>query len=288
VPIGRPIPGRQVLVVDDQDRPCPTGVTGHLVILSPHVTAGYTGAAAGERAAFEPPRAPAEHGIAPVRCYRTGDFGRRRWDGALEFLGRRDQQVKFQGVRVELTDIETALAECESIAECAVTAVTNAEGLVTRLVAHVVPARDEAGTPLGSAKDWRAVLQARFGRSKYSLSFHTMLGLPRNLGGKVDRRKLPVPAAAAAPTRTTVSEVDEALAEVWSDVLGAAPAGADENFFTAGGHSLLVPVLLNRVRERVGVAVPVREFLADPTIAGLSARSGSSSGVQAVPETRIG
>jgi amino acid adenylation domain-containing protein len=287
VPIGRPIPGRQVLVVDDQDRPCPTGVTGHLVILSPHVTAGYTGAAAGERAAFEPPRAPAEHGIAPVRCYRTGDFGRRRWDGALEFLGRRDLQVKFQGVRVELTDIETALAECESIAECAVTAVTNAEGLVTRLVAHVVPARDEAGTPLGSAKDWRAVLQARFGRSKYSLSFHTMLGLPRNLGGKVDRRRLPVPAA-AAPTRTTVSEVDEALAEVWSDVLGAAPAGADENFFTAGGHSLLVPVLLNRVRERVGVAVPVREFLADPTIAGLSARSGSSSGVQAVPETRIG
>jgi amino acid adenylation domain-containing protein len=288
VPIGGPIPGRQVLVLDDQDRPCPTGVTGHLVILSPHVTAGYTGAAAGERAAFEPPRAPGEHGIAPVRCYRTGDFGRRRWDGSLEFLGRRDLQVKFQGVRVELTDIETALAECESIAECAVTAVTNAEGLVTRLVAHVVPARDEAGTPLGSAKDWRAVLQARFGRSKYSLSFHTMLGLPRNLGGKVDRRRLPVPAAPAAPTGTAVSEVDDALTAVWSDVLGAAPAGADENFFTAGGHSLLVPVLLNRVRERVGVAVPVREFLADPTIAGLSARSGSSSGVQAVPETRIG
>lgn len=288
VPIGGPVAGRQVLVVDDQDRPCPTGVTGHLVVLSPHVTTGYTGAAAGERAAFEPPRAPDAHGVAAVPCYRTGDFGRRRWDGSLEFLGRQDLQVKFQGVRVELTDLETALAECESIAECAVTAVTNAEGLVTRLVAHVVPVRDETGAALGSAKDWRAVLQARFGRSKYSLSFHTMLGLPRNLGGKVDRRRLPVPAATAAPAEPPASEMADALAAVWSDVVGAAPAGPDESFFAAGGHSLLVPVLLSRVLERVGVAVPVREFLADPTIAGLAARSASSSGVVAAPETRIG
>ncbi|GAB1511498.1 non-ribosomal peptide synthetase [Actinophytocola sp. KF-1] len=288
VPIGGPIPGRQVLVLDDQDRPCPTGVTGHIVVLSPHVTAGYTGAAAGERTAFAPPRAPAEHGIAPVRCYRTGDFGRRRWDGALEFLGRRDLQVKFQGVRVELTDIESALAGCESIAECAVVAVSNAEGLVTRLVAHVVPVRDETGAARGSAKDWRAVLQARFGRSKYSLSFHTMLGLPRNLGGKVDRRRLPVPTARPAPAGTAASDVDEVLAGVWSAVLGTAPASADENFFAAGGHSLLVPVLLSRVREQAGVAVSPREFLADPTIAGLAARSGLPNGVQAVPETRIG
>ena len=289
VPIGRPIPGRQVLVLDDRDRPCPNGVTGHIVVMSPYVTTGYTGAAAGERAAFEPPADAAAHGIAPVRCYRTGDLGRRRWDGSLEFVGRQDLQVKFQGVRVELTDIETALAECESVAECAITAVAGADGLVNRLVAHVVPARDETGTALGSAGDWRAALRARFGRSKYPLSFHTVLGLPRNLGGKVDRRRLPAPAAtAAAPARTPASSVDDALAAVWSGVLGAAPAGADESFFTVGGHSLLVPVLLSRVRERVGIEVQVREFLADPTIAGLSARSGSPSGVQAVPETRIG
>ncbi|MEU0793659.1 AMP-binding protein [Amycolatopsis sp. NPDC005961] len=288
VPIGRPIPGRQVLVLDDQDSPCPTGVTGQIVVLSPYVTSGYTGAAAGERAAFEPPTEPAAHGIAPVRCYRTGDLGRRRWDGSLEFLGRQDLQVKFQGVRVELTDLETALAGCESVAECAVTAVAGADGLVSRLVAHVVPARDETGAALGSAGDWRAALRARFGRSKYPLSFHTVLGLPRNLGGKVDRRLLQAPATAAAAAGTPWSTVDNALAAVWSGVLGAAPAGADENFFTVGGHSLLVPVLLSRIRERVGIEVPVREFLADPTIAGLSARSGSPSGVQPVPETRIG
>lgn len=285
VPIGQSIPGRQVLVLDDHDRPCPSGVTGHLVIVSPHVTPGYTGAAAGERTAFEPPRETGEHGIASDRCYRTGDFGRRRWDGWLEFRGRRDLQVKFQGNRVELTDIEAALAEHESIAECAVVAVAGAEGLVNRLIAYVVPARDQTGRALGSPKYWRAVLQARFGRSKYPVSFHTMLGLPRNLGGKVDRRRLPVPTPAAAPAMSTV---DDAIAAVWSEVLGAEPAGTDESFFAAGGHSLLAPVLLSRVHERLGVEVSLRDFLSDPTIAGLSARSDSPTAVQAVSETRIG
>jgi amino acid adenylation domain-containing protein len=288
VPIGRSIPGRQVIVVDDHDRPCPTGVTGHLVVMSPHVTTGYTGTAADERAAFAAPREPAAHGIAPTRCYRTGDFGRRRSDGSLEFRGRRDLQVKFQGVRVELTDIETALADHESIAECAVTAVTNAEGLVTRLVAHVVPARDENGGARGTPKDWRAVLQARFGRTKYSMSFHTVLGLPRNLGGKVDRRKLPVPAPAPAGPASAPAGVNEKIAAVWSQVLGVEPTDADETFFAAGGHSLLVPVLLSRVREHVGVAVPLLDFLHDPTIAGLSAQSDSPTAVRAIPRTRNG
>ncbi|TDV41042.1 non-ribosomal peptide synthetase [Actinophytocola oryzae] len=288
VPIGQSLPGRQVLVLDDEDRPCPTGVTGHLVVLSPHVTPGYTGAAAGERAAFAPLRSPAAPGTATTRCYRTGDFGRRRWDGALEFRGRRDLQVKFQGNRVELTDIEAAIAEHESVAECAVVAVANAEGLVNRLIAHVVPLRDATGEALGSTVDWRAALHARFGRSKYPVLFNTVLGLPRNLGGKVDRRRLPVPGPASAPTGS--SGVDGVIAAVWAEVLGAAPSGADESFFAAGGHSLRVPVLLGRVRERAGVVVPVRDFLADPTIAGLSERAGrpGAAAGQADPETRIG
>lgn len=289
VPIGQSLPGRQVLVLDDSDRPCPTGVTGHLVIVSPHITPGYTGAAAAEREAFTPLREPAAHGIAAGRCYRTGDFGRRRWDGALEFRGRRDLQVKFQGTRVELTDIESAIAEHESVAECAVVAVANAEGLVNRLVAHVVPARDATGEALGSTVDWRAALHARFGRTKFPVFFNTVLGLPRNLGGKVDRRRLPVPAPAATPT--PLSDLDIAFAAIWTDVLGAEPAGVDESFFAAGGHSLLVPVLLSRIRERVGVEVALRDFLTDPTIAGLSelsVRPGTTTAAHAVPETRIG
>lgn len=289
VPIGQSLPGRQVLVVDDEDRPCPTGVTGHLVIVSPHVTPGYTGAASSEREAFTPLREPAGHGIATARCYRTGDFGRRRWDGALEFRGRRDLQVKFQGTRVELADIETAIAEHESVAECAVVAVANAEGLVNRLIAHVVPARDETGEALGSTVDWRAALHARFGRTKFPVYFNTVLGLPRNLGGKVDRRRLPVPSPQTAPA--PLSDRDVAFAAIWTEVLGAEPAGVDESFFAAGGHSLLVPVLLSRIRDRVGVELAVRDFLADPTIAGLSelsVRPGTTTAAHAVPETRIG
>lgn len=289
VPIGQSLPGRQVLVLDDQDRPCPTGVTGHLVIVSPHITPGYTGAAAAEREAFTPLREPRAHGVATGRCYRTGDFGRRRWDGTLEFRGRRDLQVKFQGTRVELADIESAIAEHESVAECAVVAVANADGLVNRLVAHVVPARDETGETLGSTVDWRAALHARFGRTKFPVSFNTVLGLPRNLGGKVDRRRLPVPALPVTPA--PLSDMGIAFAAVWTDVLGAEPAGVDESFFAAGGHSLLVPVLLSRIRERVGVEVPLRDFLTDPTIAGLSelsARPGTPTAAHAVPETRIG
>lgn len=157
---------------------------------------------------------------------------------------------------------------------------------MTRLIAHVVPARDQAGRALGSPKYWRAVLHARFGRSKYPVSFHTTLGLPRNLGGKVDRRRLPVPVPAT--TAPAMSTVDEAIAAIWAEVLGTAPAGTEESFFTAGGHSMQVPVLLSRVHERLGVEVAMRDFLTDPTIAGLSARSDSPTTVQAVPETRIG
>ncbi len=282
VPIGRSIPGRQVLVVDDRDRPCPTGVTGHLVIRGPHLTPGYTGAAAGERAAFTPLR------DAPGPCYRTGDLARRRWDGLLEFRGRKDFQVKFYGTRVELTDIEAALAEDESVAECAVTAVANAEGLVTKLVAYVVPARDAAGQALGSTQDWRAALARRFGRAKFPVTFQTTIGLPRNLGGKVDRRGLPAPADTTAAPARAMSAPARAIAEIWSELLGAEPAAPDDTFFAAGGHSLLAPLLLGRVRERLGVAVPLWEFLANPTIAGLTALTESQAAVHAVTEPMIG
>jgi acyl-coenzyme A synthetase/AMP-(fatty) acid ligase len=284
VPIGRAIPGRQVLVVDDRDRPCPTGVTGHLVIRGPHLTPGYTGQAAGERAAFTPLRDE------PGPCYRTGDLARRRWDGLLEFRGRKDFQVKFYGTRVELTDLEAALAADDSVAECAVTALTNAEGLVTKLVAYVVPARGADGQALGSTEDWRAVLARRFGRAKFPVTFQTMIGLPRNLGGKVDRRGLPAPATPTRARPKPPSATARVVTAIWSDLLGTR-ATADSfaaDFFAAGGHSLLAPQLLGRVRERLGVAVSLWDFLTSPTIAGLTALIDSQAAEQADTEPMIG
>ncbi|MET8161244.1 AMP-binding protein [Sphaerisporangium sp. NPDC005289] len=304
-PIGRSIPGRQVLVLDDQDRPCPAGVTGQIVIRGPHITPGYVGAAAGERAPFLPLA-----GFDPAcRGYRTGDLGRRRWDGSLEFGGRGDFQVKFNGVRMELTDIEAALAAHPSVAECAVVAVADRTGLVTRLIGYVVPrptapdlggpaserreAPDAGGPPQegrAGPEVWRAALRLRFGKAMPPVSFKTLDALPRNVGGKVDRNALPRPAPSAArPGGPPRGPVEAEVAAVWSELLGGRRVEADTTFFAAGGHSLLIPRLLDRIRGRFGTAISVARFLADPTPAGLAALvEARAVPKQAVIQTMMG
>ncbi|GAA0948257.1 non-ribosomal peptide synthetase [Nonomuraea longicatena] len=272
-PIGRSIPGRQVLVLDERDRPCPAGVTGDLVIRSPHITAGYLGQAA-DPAPFR--SVTGGWGVGGP-CYRTGDLGRRRFDGTLEFRGRKDFQVKFNGVRLELGDIEAALAAHESVAECAVVAVADANRMVTRLVAYVVPVRGPDGSAAGTAAVWRAALRARFGKAIPPITFRTLIGLPRNIGGKIDRRGLPDPdPARLGQGPQPESWAERAVAAIWS-VLGVHPQSADDTFFSAGGHSMLVPPLLHTVRRRFGVDVAVADFFADSTLAGLAARIESSA-----------
>ncbi|MGW0064731.1 amino acid adenylation domain-containing protein [Streptosporangium sandarakinum] len=198
VPIGRPIPGRDILVLDGQDRPCPEGAVGDLVVRSPYVTPGYVGAAAGDLSAFRPP--PGAHG--PDRFYRTGDRGRRAEDGLLEFHGRRDHQVKVNGVRLELGDVESALAAHGSVAECAVVAVPGRHRQVVGLAAYVVPRDPAAGDAVPAT--WRAALRRWFGRATPPVTFTVVARLPRTAGGKVDRDTLRRLAAAPdTPDGTT-------------------------------------------------------------------------------------
>ncbi|MCW2931938.1 MAG: hypothetical protein JWM19_2900 [Actinomycetia bacterium] len=179
IPIGRPIPGRDVLVLDEADRECPPGVVGEMVIRSPYVTPGYLGYKPGD------PAFRAVPGRGPGPWYRTGDLGLCRDDGLLEFHGRRDQQVKIQGHRLELAEVESLLLEHGSIAECAVLAVTGADGIVTGLAAYVVPRAES------SPAQWRAHVRQRFGDVMLPIIFRTVpLALPRNETGKVDRRLL--------------------------------------------------------------------------------------------------
>ena len=179
VPIGRPIPGRDVLLLDELDRECPPGVVGEIVVRSPYVTPGYLGDEPGNPAFRVAPA------LGPGPWYRTGDLGLRRDDGLLEFRGRRDQQVKIQGHRLELAEVESILLEHESIAECAVLAVAGADGIVTKLAAYVVP-RDEP-----CPAQWRAHMRQRFGDVMLPMTFRAVPGaLPRNETGKVDRRVL--------------------------------------------------------------------------------------------------
>ncbi|GAA0547276.1 amino acid adenylation domain-containing protein [Actinomadura livida] len=187
VPIGRAIPGRRVLVLDQDDRPCPPGAEGQIVLHSPYVTPGYVGAAAGHRDPFRPPvpAPPGDPGWDGGRWYRTGDLGRLRPDGTLEFAGRADEQIKFLGIRLELTDIEMALEALDSVRQCAVVPQTDPDGLVTGLVAYIVPVHEPA-----RPATWRAQLRRRFGAAMPPVSFETVPRLPRNAGGKVDRHRL--------------------------------------------------------------------------------------------------
>jgi acyl-coenzyme A synthetase/AMP-(fatty) acid ligase len=241
VPIGRPIPGREVILLDDADGPCPTGIPGEIVIRSPYVAAGY--------------------GDAEGR-YRTGDLGRRRPDGQLEFRGRRDLQVKLYGARIELAEVEAVLAEHESVRECAVVAVSDQDGLVVRLHAYVVPAGE------ARPQAWRAQLRKRLGL--IAVDFQPMTQrLPRNAGGKVDRRRLPEPFLSRGHEPET--HLERRLAAIWAELLGHRPVTTDEDFFAAGGHSLLVPQIVQLIRDRFGVDVTVRDCYAHSTLAGMSA-----------------
>ena len=263
VPVGRPIPGRQILVLDEHDQPCATGVTGQIVVHSPYVTCGYVGVADDPVFRDVPPGLGL--GTAAGRWHRTGDLGRRRWDGLLECRGRRDQQIKINGIRLELEEIEAVLGAQPTVADCAVVAVTGPHGRVVRLVAYVV-------TPdAGQVDAWRSAVCRHLGAVRMPVVFRMVPSLPRNGGGKIDRGRLPDPGAAGSgPVRPLRPPVEPVIAGIWDELLGGRHRDPYLSFTAAGGHSLLVPVLLSRIRRRYGTEVPLAAYYADPTIAGLA------------------
>lgn len=281
LPVGRSIPGRQVMVVDGQGRPCPAGVTGELVVRSPYLSLGYLGRPAETAPAFAP--LPGDD----LGCYRTGDLGRRRSDGRLEFTGRRDEQIKLRGVRLDLAGMEAVLAGHDSVQACAVVAEPGRDGLAGRLVAYVVPRFDGAGNPLGTEPDWRAQLRSHFTEPTLPAVFVPLAELPRTASGKVDRDRLPAPdpdspagwsgrpGRAGQPDRPDrpdrpVSAEEQRIMAICAEVLRRDRIGVDENFFSAGGHSLLATQVLNRIREEFEVDIPLRKFFAAPTPAELA------------------
>lgn len=271
VPIGRSIPGRHVVVLDEARRPCPAGVTGDLVIRSPFVTPGYVDVEARPAHLFPDELSPAGFGIGPGPYYRTGDRARRRWDGALEFRGRTDLQIKFFGRRLELADIEAVLAEHESVAGCAVLPLSDQDGLVTRMVAYVVP-RTVPGAPPVTADVWRTHVQRRFGRVKLPLSFRTVDSLPRTPGGKVDRRRLPKPAEVVdRAERRPQSATEVMLGAIWRRLLGCHEVVREDTFAGLGGHSLMLLRLAACIRDQFGVDIALWDLAANPTLTDLAA-----------------
>ncbi|MFJ3095298.1 amino acid adenylation domain-containing protein [Streptomyces hydrogenans] len=259
-PIGRPIGATTVAVLDRHGGPVPPGTPGELVIGGAGVTDGYLGRPGATARAF----VPDPDGPPGSRRYRTGDLVRRRADGALEFLGRIDDQVKVRGYRVEPGEVEAALLALPGVARAVVTA----RGDV--LVAHVVPVPD---APAPDADALRGGLAAALPPHAVPHAFVLLDALPLTPNGKLDRAALPAPDAAAAPRAEHVpprTEAEELVADVWGEVLGVDGIGAHDDFFALGGHSLLATRVVARVRAAVDLSVPLRALFTHRTVAAFA------------------
>ncbi|MGW0853449.1 amino acid adenylation domain-containing protein, partial [Streptomyces sp. NPDC002624] len=265
--IGRPVTNARLHVLDDALRPVPSGVAGELYIAGAGLARGYLnrpGLTAG-RFVADP------FGAGGSRMYRTGDLVRWNAEGALEFLGRTDDQVKVRGFRIELGEVEAVLAEHEDIARTAV--VVRQDGAQgPRLVAYVQPA--PGAVP--QTEELRAHLRERLPEYMVPSAIVVLDALPLTPNGKLDRRALPEPDAAATAGRAPRTPEEHVLAGLFAEVLGVPRVGAADDFFDLGGHSLLATRLVARVRTTLNVELALPTLFRTPTVAGLAAGLGAA------------
>ncbi len=266
VPIGRPIANTRLQPVDARLEPVPLGVPGELLIGGIQVARGYRSGPSLTAESF----VPDPFGAAGTRVYRTGDLTRFLADGRIEFLGRRDHQIKMRGFRIELGEIEAVLREHPGVRQAAVTRVEAPLG--ARLVAHVVPAGEAP-----DAAALRAAAQRRLPEYMVPAAFAFADELPMTASGKVDRRALAGEAARAAEGAldhaayvAPSGPVEEMAAAIFAEVLRAERVGANDHFFALGGHSLLATRVVSRLREVFAVELPVRAIFEHPTVGELA------------------
>jgi amino acid adenylation domain-containing protein/non-ribosomal peptide synthase protein (TIGR01720 family) len=265
IPYGRPIRNARYHVLDRELQPLPIGAAGDLYIAGDCLASGYWGEPELTARQFIPdPFAEVSGGV----MYRTGDRARYLRDGNLEFLGRRDQQVKVRGFRIELGEIEAVLGEHPCVREVVAVAREDRPG-DRRVVAYVVGR--SAGLP--PAGELRKHAASRLPEPMVPSAIVELAAIPLTSNGKVDRGALPAPPeperapGSAAPRSPT----EEVLASLWADVLGVSEVGVHDNFFALGGHSLLATRLVARARETFGVELSIRALLEAPTLASMAA-----------------
>ncbi|HEX8245282.1 MAG TPA: amino acid adenylation domain-containing protein, partial [Longimicrobium sp.] len=297
VPIGAPLPGHVLHVLDDALRPVGAGIPGELCVGGIALARGYLNRPALTAERFVPdPYA----GVPGTRMYRTGD--RVRWcesarvrecesdsapragqgsfapshsrTGLLEFLGRADEQVKVRGFRIELGEVEAALRAHPDVADCAVDARPDASGslsLAAWIVAHDGAAPDVV--------ELRAHLASRLPEYMLPAAFVALDALPLTTAGKVDRRALPQPSGGGATASAEPETADEAaLAAIWAELLRVERVGVDDDFVSLGGHSLLGVRVISRIAARLGVELPLRAIFEAPTVRALARRVAQARG----------
>lgn len=277
LPIGRPISNFQLYVLDAARQPVPIGVTGEL----------YVGGAGLARGYLDQPEQTAERFVSNPfgagRLYRTGDLGRYLPDGRLEYVGRRDQQVKVRGHRIELGEVEVVLAAHPGVKEAVV--VTDGPDGNARLLAYYTRVETESEV---SPAELRAFLGERLPRHMLPSLFVALPTMPLTASEKVDRRALPAPTGergdAEAPSVAPRTPTEERLAALMAELLECKRVGVHDDFFALGGHSLLATRLASRVRAEWAVDVPLLRFFETPTVAAL-ARAVEASVLEAAEAT---
>jgi amino acid adenylation domain-containing protein len=268
-PIGRPLPGARAYVLDGARELCPPGIPGELAIGGESLARGYLGRPDLTARTFLPDPFAGRSG---ARMYTTGDLARHRLDGweegALEYLGRIDRQVKVRGYRIELAEIEGVLAQHPAVAEAAV-GIDERRAGERALVAWWAARPGEGAT----AAELRGFLKERLPEPAVPSLFVLLPALPRNTSGKLDRRALPTPkleATSAGGYEAPATPAEEAVAYVWRDLLGVPRVGRNDDFFALGGRSLLLPRVRHRLEQELGVRLPLASLLERTTAAALA------------------
>ena len=270
LPIGRPLPGVRAYLLDRLGEPVPDGVAGELHLGGVGVARGYL-----NRPELTAQRFLDSPFVAGDRLYRTGDLARRLPSGDLEFLGRRDHQVKLRGLRVELAEIEAVLAGCPGVREVVVTA----DG--QRLSAYYLADPDRPPT-VDQLRDW---LAGRLPAHLVPAGYRRLDGWPLTPNGKLDRAALP--AIDRAPGHQPPADPLETwLASIWRELLGVDQVGRQDHFFALGGHSLLAMRLVGLVRQQLGRELSPAAVFAAPTLAGFAERLRTVRPAELLPPIR--
>ena len=265
VPVGYPVKGKEVLIVDDEGHDLGPNQAGEIVVKSRFLSVGYWQREAETRATFQTSIANPE-----TRTYHTGDIGQLSANGCLTLLGRKDDRVKIRNFRVNISEVEATLAEHPEVRLACITVKEETSG-ETRLIAYFVP-RNKPGPSITDLRDY---LGAKLPPYMVPALFVALNEFPLTPTGKVNRHALPDPGKSrpnlATPLVEPTTEVEEKLANIWNDVLSLDQIGIHDNFFDLGGHSLAASRVIARLIQTFRLELPIKALFDAPTVAEMAA-----------------
>ncbi len=280
IPIGRPISNTTIHILDRNFQPVPVGIPGEIFIGGDGLARGYLNRPALTEEKFlaiadcglqiaDSISANPQSAIPHQQLYRTGDIARFLPDGSIEFIGRKDSQIKLRGFRIELGEIESAVLAHPAIKDCVIVVAANSDA-DKRLLAYFVAAQHLMPTP----QELRAFLQQQLPDFMIPAQFIALPEMPLNQNGKVDRKKLPQPENLLAATVTEFvapsDELETQLTQIWAEKLSVQRVSINDNFFALGGHSLIAVRVFSALEKSLGIRLPLATLFKAPTIKQLA------------------